>query len=125
MDRSGRYEESTRTQGFRSRLLVAGLAASAAAAAHTEASFAAVQVAACVLIVEADGTQNLAREEDEQGHIVVEGSFLANCDAHRDCRDRWHGRGRCRFGRAWSAKHCWYRTPVLYSQVNPRTTKFR
>ena len=98
-------------------------AAAAAVAAHIEASSAVGQVVACGMIARTAGSQNPVLREDEPDRTAVGGNCRAGCGVHRGCRVRWRGRDRCRAGRAWSVNHSWCRTPVLYSRVNPRTTK--
>ena len=95
-----------------------------AVAAHIEASSAADQVVACGMIVRTAGSQSPVPRGDEQDRTAAGGSCRAGCGVRRDFRDRSRGRDRCRAGRAWSVNRSWYRTPVLYSRVNPRTTKF-
>jgi hypothetical protein len=100
-------------------------AAAAVAAAHIAASFAAGREEACARTARAAGrSRSPVLQEDGPGRTAAEGSFRANCGGRRWRRDRWRGQDPCRVGRAWSGTRLWCRTPVLYSRVNPRTTKF-
>ena len=128
MGRSGRScEESMRMRRSHSHfpVAVALVPGAAAAAAHIEASSAVGRVEACGMIAQAAGSRSPVPREDEPGRTAAEGSCRAGCGVRRGCRDRWRDRDRCRAGRAWSVNRSWCRTPVLYSRVNPRTTKFR
>lgn len=127
MGRSGRScEESTRRRHFHSHFLAAvDLALGAAAvAAHSWASSAVGLVVACGMIARPAGSRILVLQEGESDRTAAKDSCRASCGVRRGCRDRWRGRDRCRAGRAWSVNRSWCRTPVLYSRVNPRTTKF-
>lgn len=95
----------------------------AAAAVRIEESIVAVREEACAIAARAAGIRSLGRAQSAIDRSAEEGSSPGGC-VRRDFRKCWHGRDRDPSDQAWSARHSMCRTPVLYSRVNPRTTKF-
>lgn len=98
--------------------------AAAVARTGTEESSAAGREEACAMTGRIAGIQSLVRWVGAPGRIVVEGNCRAGCGVCPYCRDRCRGRYPRHAGRAWSVNRSRCHTPVLYSRVNPRTTKF-